>query len=315
MVATDIGIKSRSIVATAIWHVYLVDNNDIRTLSWAKMTLERLLSIEKLNQKAGICRVQGVELFRKSDAHLPTWCDIPPMFEPLTAGEIAEFQNLDAPENAIRPIKWGYRIEAPSADMSIYLPWLLNEVEKKGVKVSQEAVIDLQDCFQYADIIVNCTGYGSHILHPEANIIPVRGQYIVFDCDSDGPTCYFGDDDHPTETSYFIPRLGEAILGGTEEFGIEAIEFDRSVSDFIERVSPFEPWVQGLAGLEPKRLVVGIRPYRVDGVLLTATEQGDNRLLVHNVGHGGSGFSLSWGCAAEVKGMIDSFVSHRAAGR
>lgn len=314
LVAKEIGDKSGSIVATAIWHVYLVDNTDLRTLSWAKNTLARLLEIEKNFPEAGVCRVEGVELFRKSDAHLPTWHDIPPMFEMLSDEEILNFQKIDDPTNGRLPIKWGYRIEAPTADMSVYLPWLQREVEKLNISIINESVDSITSCFQHADVVVNCTGFGSHTLCPEAGIIPVRGQYVVFDRGSDGPTRYFGDDDHPTETSYFIPRFGEVILGGTEEFGVGEIQFDRSVSEFIKRVAPFEPWVGGLEGSEPKRLVVGVRPYRAEGVLLTANSQGDNRLLIHNVGHGGSGFSLSWGCAAEVKGMIDNFASGQPAG-
>ncbi len=52
------------------------------------------------------------------------------------------------------------------------------------------------------------------------------------------------------------------------------------------------------------RLVAGLRPYRRGSVRLEA-ELGDP-LLVHNYGHGGSGFTLSWGCAQEVLEMIGS---------
>ncbi len=45
------------------------------------------------------------------------------------------------------------------------------------------------------------------------------------------------------------------------------------------------------------RTTVGLRPYRPAGFVLRATKLGDT-LLVHNYGHGGTGHSLSWGCAA-----------------
>ena len=42
------------------------------------------------------------------------------------------------------------------------------------------------------------------------------------------------------------------------------------------------------------RTTVGLRPYRPSGFVLRA-ERMDDKLLVHNYGHGGSGMSLSWG--------------------
>ena len=44
------------------------------------------------------------------------------------------------------------------------------------------------------------------------------------------------------------------------------------------------------------RTTVGLRPYRPSGFALRG-ERLDDRLLVHNYGHGGSGMSLSWGTA------------------
>lgn len=41
---------------------------------------------------------------------------------------------------------------------------------------------------------------------------------------------------------------------------------------------------------------VGLRPYRLSGPCLR-TDKLDEKIIVHNYGHGGSGFSLSWGTA------------------
>jgi D-amino-acid oxidase len=49
---------------------------------------------------------------------------------------------------------------------------------------------------------------------------------------------------------------------------------------------------------------VGLRPAR-PRVRLEAVA-GDGRLVVHNYGHGGSGFTLSWGCADEVAATVSS---------
>jgi len=45
---------------------------------------------------------------------------------------------------------------------------------------------------------------------------------------------------------------------------------------------------------------VGVRPFRKSGVRVQRAQLRDGRTVVHNYGHGGAGFTLSWGCAAEV---------------
>ena len=45
---------------------------------------------------------------------------------------------------------------------------------------------------------------------------------------------------------------------------------------------------------------VGLRPFRKSGVRIERGQLRDGRIVIHNYGHGGAGFSLSWGCAREV---------------
>ena len=53
------------------------------------------------------------------------------------------------------------------------------------------------------------------------------------------------------------------------------------------------------------RTTVGLRPHRDAGFVLK-TDKLDDKLLIHNYGHGGAGVTLSWGCAAEVVRMAES---------
>ncbi len=45
---------------------------------------------------------------------------------------------------------------------------------------------------------------------------------------------------------------------------------------------------------------VGLRPFRKSGVRLDRGRLRDDRTVIHNYGHGGAGFTVSWGCAHEV---------------
>ena len=50
------------------------------------------------------------------------------------------------------------------------------------------------------------------------------------------------------------------------------------------------------------RITVCTRPFRPEGPRLETVKFGDKK-LVHNYGHGGSGWSLSWGCANEAASL------------
>jgi glycine/D-amino acid oxidase-like deaminating enzyme len=74
------------------------------------------------------------------------------------------------------------------------------------------------------------------------------------------------------------------------------------------------------AALEPRRLppvnvsrdrlirsVVGLRPYRSEGFVVESEKLGP-KLLVHNYGHGGAGFTLSWGTASLAVDLAHDFI-------
>ena len=55
------------------------------------------------------------------------------------------------------------------------------------------------------------------------------------------------------------------------------------------------------------REIVGLRPYRPSGFLVSAERIGE-KLLVHNYGHGGAGITLSWGTASMAVDLARDFV-------
>jgi D-amino-acid oxidase len=60
------------------------------------------------------------------------------------------------------------------------------------------------------------------------------------------------------------------------------------------------------------RTIVGLRPYRAAGFVLRAQPFG-SKVLVHDYGHGGGGFSLSWGCATLAADLVaERSPSHAA---
>jgi D-amino-acid oxidase len=95
---------------------------------------------------------------------------------------------------------------------------------------------------------------------------------------------------------YVIPRKNDCVFGGTNEVSdnldVDPTSTSRIVAE-CRRVLKIE---------NPRVLTerVGLRPFRKSGVRLECGKLRDGRTVIHNYGHGGSGFTLSWGCAEKV---------------
>jgi D-amino-acid oxidase len=294
----DPPLNSTSSVATAIWHVYLVDPNDTRNLDWSAKTLSQLLTIAEAEPEAGVYLVQGVEIFRRSEASTPSWAGIPPLFEMLAASDLHTFPGAT----------WGYRIAAPLAEMPFYISWLVKSVLRLGGRFVCRRVGGLAELGdEGADAIVNATGLGARSIVGDLDLIGVRGQYLCLDRPPGIPDEYVGDDENPLGMAYVIPRRHDVMIGGTEEYGMEAVEFEESPDALISRCSELAPWLGRPELVAIKQKVVGIRPWRRSGVRVELDRKAvDGSMVVHCYGHGGSGFSLSWGCAESVAEIIET---------
>lgn len=298
VVARDIGLQSPSKVATAIWHVYYVKADDANVLQWSNSTLQKLVEISKIDPSAGVELVDGVELFRNSEPNEPVWAHIPPKFAMLTTSQLAKYQKID------NNIKWGYNISAPCADMKIYLPWLQKSFEDKGGRTFIRDISALSEVANQFDLIINCTGFGARELMNDGELRAVKGQYLVYASDRSFPNFYIGDDHHPDGTAYVIPRNNQIIIGGTEEEGVEDLDFTVGIDPLFERSVAFSPWLNDIARDSFVEKVTGIRPYRPIGIRFGLDRETCEIPVIHNYGHGGSGFSLSWGCAASVADLV-----------
>lgn len=311
VVAEKIGVQSDSWKATAIWHVYLVPETK-QVLEWAAQTLEKLVDISRAHPRSGIELVSGVELFRKGRAEVPSWAHIPPEFVILTDAEVARYNEIpDGVDGDNRqalkkaPVKWGYRISAPAVSMLRYLPWLQEQVVGAGVNIRQERLAAFPADASY-DAIVNCTGYGSRQLALDPSFEIYRGQYFVLHRDAECPAFYIGDDDHPGGMAYAIPRGDEVVVGGCAEKDELDLELTITWEDVVSRASLYFPWLREKTGNDfAMPPVVCLRPARIGGIRLEREARtGTSPPIIHNYGHGGSGFSLSWGCAATVAALV-----------
>jgi glycine/D-amino acid oxidase-like deaminating enzyme len=190
-----------------------------------------------------------------------------------------------------------------------YLPWLQNHIERLGATIKRVKINLWTDIALHFNsigrsfVLVNCTGLGSTALFKDKHeIIPVRGQIVIIRA-SQVKLSYM-DDNH----SYVIPsRDGLLECGGTHEEGKTSRTPDPSTTRAIlDRCSMMIPSLEDVDVVDE---YVCLRPFRKGGVRveLEWIPCGVDRKMVpvvHNYGHGGAGYTLSWGIAPEVVSLV-----------
>ena len=163
------------------------------------------------------------------------------------------------------------------------------------------------------DAIINCTGLGARELTGEP-MFPLRGALVRVKNDGNRMPvvtqahCISLENPDQDRGFVFIVPRGEnmLILGGLAEPGEWDLNIDldnyEPIRQMYRRCLEFMPTLRHaqIDAAEPVR--VGLRPLREGNVRLEL-EPGSR--IVHNYGHGGSGVTLSWGCAHEAADLLE----------
>ncbi|CAN7975696.1 unnamed protein product [Ixodes persulcatus] len=200
--------------------------------------------------------------------------------------------------------KYGSHIISMTIECKKLLPHLMKWFLKRGGRFIEKKVEKLEELFQTYDVIFNCTGVGASFLTSDVELQPVRGHLIRVRA----PWIKYaimGDDD-----VYIIPNIDEVVLGTTAEVGnFSLIPNEESHKKIWERCVNILPSLKtaeiiaDTVGLRPGRTSVRIeREDRVvEGTRKTVT-------IIHNYGHGGSGVTLSWGCACDAVKILEDVI-------
>ena len=152
------------------------------------------------------------------------------------------------------------------------------------------------------DIVINCTGVEASKLVDDPKIKPIRGQVFrvyapwIKHCVMAG--------DH-----YIIPNTDNVVLGGTKGYDDWNL-----VVDPRDSVNIMDNCCQLIPSLRSAQILnewVGLRPGRQEVRLEKEVigNYGNKLHVIHNYGHGGSGVTLSWGCAQEVQQMVNQIIA------
>ena len=283
--ARDLPPRTTSNVAAAIWYPYKAYPENL-VVGWSAATYADFVQLAQLPE-TGVAQRAGIEIF-PWQVEDPWWRAAVPGFRHAIASELPD------------GYRDGYVFEAPVIEMPVYLGYLIQRFESLGGQIAVRALASINEAFAHADRVIDCAGLGARELIGDATLTPIRGQVVRVA--QVGIERFWLDDYGPSGVTYIVPRANDCILGGTADEGNEDLTPDpATAAAIIARCVALEPRLRDAKILEHK---VGLRPGR-PSVRLEAEQWALGKLLIHNYGHGGAGVTLSWGCAADVLGLVE----------
>jgi D-amino-acid oxidase len=248
----------------------------VEIVPWALASYHRFLELAR-DPQTGVSLTELRVFSRLGPINPPDWAQSFAT-RPLVNGEIpAAFAS-------------GFSIHVPLIETGKYLAWLASRLTNIGGSMSGGiSFAKLEDVDPTFDLIVNCAGIGARELVPDSEMEPHRGQVAIV-AKFDLPYAIVCDD---PPLLYAIPRSNDCVFGGTNDVSDDRLPDPRTTAKIIAECER----VLGRAAPPLVRERVGLRPGRRSGVRVAAERLRDGRAVFHNYGHGGSGFTLSWGCA------------------
>lgn len=284
--ARELPPNTTSNIAAAIWFPYKAYPAE-RVTAWSKKSLHKFKVLQS-DEESGIFMANILEV-KSVPTPDPWW---------VTAVE--DFRH--AMKEELPPgYSDGFTFETPVIDTLVYLDYLMHTFGRKG-QIMQRAITSLTEAFAQSDIVVNCTGLGARELVGDHELRPAKGQVVRIK--HNGFRRVLLDEEGPNGLAYIVPRTHDIVLGGTYEEQKESLEVDADETQaIVRRCANLAREFSIVIPEDIMSVVCGLRPVR-STVRVEAERISPDRLLVHNYGHGGAGFTLSWGCATEVVQLI-----------
>lgn len=260
-----------------------------RVLDWAAQSLS-VYDVQAQKPESAVREVDVTLLCAKGETEAP-W-----QFSRLEPDRLREALPDELPQG----YDAGFVARLPLIETSRYLKNLMVLFREIGGTITQGRVETLEQA--PGDMVVNCTGLGARALCDDQALFPISG-HILKVKPSRPMRCIMdeaSDQNGPDTLTYIFPRPDACVLGGTavdndwDETPKEAL-----LAGIAQRTFKLEP---ALADAELLEDYVCLRPGRPT-VRLEEDALADGRRVIHNYGHGGSGWTLAWGCAAEVAAM------------
>ncbi|KAI1298665.1 nucleotide-binding domain-containing protein [Xylaria venustula] len=286
---------------------------------------DAIASIPSLSQESGVRMMPSDFFFPEKIEDAPR--EYSKMAEIMASGVRGFYRGSDIIEDRGVDPSYGavdaYELMAPIIDTDKAMHWLTSLVQSKGARLVTETIkedlINIEDSLRarfQADVIVNCTGLQSLTLAGDSTVYPIRGGLIRVI--NDGTTfpkvnaalTITADAAHSSnEIVFLVPRNDNILLiGGITEphkWDLDLTLESPIIRRMRERCDNFLPGLKD-ARLDPDYpLAQGLRPFRGSNVRVERELRRPGSRIVHSYGHGGAGWSLSFGCAQDVAALVD----------
>ncbi len=312
LLADEVNQQTTSAVAGAMWFPYDAEPAQ-RVIPWALETYKELESLvtrhsaghqkdDRLNRSGshatGVSLIELRQFSRDREIEIPGWAHSLGVKPICDSSLVVEKEN----EGTRDLFRSGFSLSVPLTDTTIYLDYLEKRLSKTGAVIQAGVHLEnLEEIDSKFDLIVNCAGIGARELVGDSELEPHRGQVVIVPKIASVRGAMVCDD---APLMYVIPRANDCLFGGTNEVSHDRKADPSATSEIVAeccRVLNID---------RPKVLAerVGLRPFRKSGVRLERNQSSDGRTVIHNYGHGGAGFTLSWGCAREVLRLALQFV-------
>ncbi|KAI1115499.1 nucleotide-binding domain-containing protein [Nemania sp. NC0429] len=220
-----------------------------------------------------------------------------------------------------------YELMAPIIDTDRAMHWLTSLVQRKGATLVTETVekdlVDIEDSLRArfdADVIVNCTGLQSSTLAGDQSVYPIRGGLIrvindgtVFPKLNAALTITADAAQSSNEIVFLVPRNDNILLiGGITEphkWNLDLTLQSPIIRRMRERCDNFLPGLKDATLDADYPLAQGLRPFRGSNVRVERELRRTGSRIVHSYGHGGAGWSLSFGCAQDVAVLVEETLA------
>jgi D-amino-acid oxidase len=295
--AKEAGQQTTSGAAAAVWFPYDVEPAE-RVIPLALETYQALLDLARFPE-SGVSIIESRQFLRTGKVQIPDWA-IPLGAQRLSSVATGLWSVRDRAQRGGYSFASGFSLLVPLMDTTIYLDYLANRFRKAGGEINANVRFEkLEDVDANFELAINCAGIGARELVPDVDLEPHRGQVAIMPT-IEGLSCAIVCDDAPL--MYAIPRTNDCVFGGTNDLS------DNLAPDPATTVQIVAECCHLLNIDEPRVIAerVGLRPFRKSGVRLERDRLRDGRTVIHNYGHGGAGFTLSWGCAREVLDLAAS---------
>jgi D-amino-acid oxidase len=295
ILAQEIGQQTTSGAAAALWFPYDVEPVN-KVIPWALETYTDLCDLSD-DPRSGVSMIELRQFCRMGEIQIPDWAislgaSVIPSSPSVMSSEVETSLAVNSSF-----FKSGFALTVSLMDTTIYLDYLAKRFLQFGGEIETNVVFEtLDDVPREFDLVINCAGIGARDLVRDRDLEPHRGQVAIVPKIDDLPCAIVCDD----PLMYAIPRTNDCLFGGTNKVSDNLSVDPAATARIIAECSR----VLDIENPEVLAERVGLRPYRKSGVRLERDRLRDGRVVIHNYGHGGAGFTLSWGCARDVIDLV-----------